>query len=209
MSEPIESYALLGDMQTAALVSRRGCVDWLCMPRFDSPALFASLLGDDENGAWRIAPTGAGECSRRRYDDHTLVLHTDWETTEGAARVIDFMPPRGEAPDVVRIVEGLSGRVEMTCEIRIRYDYGSVVPWVRRRSGGFTATAGPDSIYLATPVRLHGRDFVHRATFSVEEGERVPFVMTWQPSNLPPPQPVDAEQALADTYVFWHEWLSN
>jgi GH15 family glucan-1,4-alpha-glucosidase len=209
VSEPIESYALLGDMQTAALVSQRGCVDWLCMPRFDSPALFASLLGDDQNGAWRIAPTGADRCTRRQYDDHTLVLHTDWESTAGSVRVIDFMPPRGEAPDVVRIVEGLSGRVEMTCEVRVRYDYGSVVPWVRRTSGGFTATAGPDSIYLATPVHLHGRDFVHTATFSVAEGERVPFVLTWHPSNLPPPKPVDAEQALADTYVFWHEWLNQ
>ena len=209
MSEPIESYALLGDMQTAALVSRRGSVDWLCMPRFDSPALFASLLGDEENGAWRIAPTGADQCTRRRYDGHTLVLHTDWESTAGSVRVIDFMPPRGEAPDVVRIVEGLSGRVEMTCEVRVRYDYGSVVPWVRRTSGGFTATAGPDSVYLSTPVHLHGRDFVHKATFSVAEGERVPFVLTWHPSNLPPPKPVDAEQALADTYVFWHEWLNQ
>ena len=209
MSEPIESYALLGDMQTAALVSQRGCVDWLCMPRFDSPALFASLLGNEENGSWRIAPTGAERCTRRRYDDHTLVLHTDWESTAGSVRVIDFMPPRGEAPDVVRIVEGLSGRVEMTCEVRVRYDYGSVVPWVRRTSGGFTATAGPDSVYLSTPVQLHGRDFVHTATFSVAEGERVPFVLTWHPSNLPPPKPVDAEQALADTYVFWHEWLNQ
>ena len=209
MSEPIESYALLGDMQTAALVSRRGGIDWLCMPRFDSPALFASLLGNDENGAWRIAPTGAGECTSRSYDDHTLVLLTDWESTEGSIRVIDFMPPRGEAPDVVRIVEGLSGRVEVTCEIRIRYDYGSVIPWVRRTSGGFTATAGPDSIYIRTPVHLHGRDFVHTATFSVAEGERVPFVMTWHPSHLPPPKPVDAERALADTYVFWHEWLGR
>ena len=209
MSEPIESYALLGDMQTAALVSQTGSVDWLCMPRFDSPALFAALVGDDGNGHWRLAPTGADRCTRRTYAGDTLVLHTDWETSNGAVRVIDFMPPRGEAPDIVRIVEGVRGRVQMSCEVRIRFDYGSIIPWVRRTSGGFTATGGPDSVYLSTPVQLHGRDFVHTATFTVSEGERVPFVLTWRPSHLRPPRPVDPEQALRDTVAFWADWLGG
>ena len=209
MSEPIESYALLGDMQTAALVSRTGSIDWLCVPRFDSPACFAALLGDDDNGFWRLAPAGARECSHRAYDGDTLVLHTDWETADGAVRVIDFMPLREQAPDVVRIVEGLSGSVEVSCEIRIRFDYGALTPWVRRIDGGFSATAGPDSVYLRTPVRLEGRDYTHKATFTVREGERVPFVLTWHPSNLSPPKQVDAEIALRQALDYWHGWASE
>src|SRR4051794_1752555 len=207
--EPIESYALLGDMQTAALVSRSGSVDWLCLPRFDSPACFASLLGDAENGQWRIAPTGARHCDRRAYDGDSLVLYSEWETTSGLVRVIDFMPPRGEAPDVVRIVEGISGRVEVTSELRLRFDYGSIVPWVRRNDRGLTAIGGPDSVHLATPVALEARDFSHVATFTVGPGDRVPFVLTWQASHRPPPDPVDPEQALADTRAFWEEWIAN
>jgi len=207
-SEPIESYALLGDMQTAALVSATGSIDWLCVPRFDSSACFAALLGDKENGHWRIAPAGATKCSRRSYDGDTLVLHTEWETSEGAVRVIDFMPLRGEAPDVVRIVEGLSGRVEMSCELRIRFDFGALVPWVRRIDGGFSATGGPDSVYVRTPVNLEGRDFAHVATFAVSKGDRVPFVLTWQAGHLPPPDEVDAEAALAEALDYWRDWAA-
>ena len=209
MSEPIESYALLGDMQTAALVSQTGSIDWLCVPRFDSPACFAALLGDEDNGFWRLAPTGAERCTRRAYDGDTLVLHTDWETTEGAVRVIDFMPLRGQAPDVVRVVEGLTGKVEMSCAIRIRFDYGALMPWVRRRDDGFSATAGPDSVYLRTPVPLEGHDYTHTATFTVSEGERVPFVLTWQASNLPAPDHVDPERALEQALDYWHKWSSQ
>src|SRR4051794_3890812 len=168
--EPIESYALLGDMQTAALVSRTGSVDWMCLPRFDSPACFAALLGDDEQGHWRLAPDGATECNRRRYRGHSLILETEWETSSGKVRVIDFMPPRGEAPDIVRIVEGVSGHVRMTSELRIRFDYGAVVPWVRRIDGGIHAVAGPDAVRLRADVEMDGRDLAHFSHFAVNAG---------------------------------------
>jgi GH15 family glucan-1,4-alpha-glucosidase len=207
--QPIESYALIGDMQTAALVSRSGSVDWLCFPRFDSGACFAALLGDRDNGHWLLAPAGGGECNRRHYRADTLILETEWETATGAVRVIDFMPPRGAAPDIVRIVEGISGRVEMTTELRIRFDYGSVLPWIRRTGGGLRAVAGPDSLHLRSPITLRPEDFVHVAQFTVAAGERVPFVLTWNPSHLGPPKAVDAEHALADTETFWTEWLKS
>ena len=196
-------------MQTAALVSQTGSIDWLCVPRFDSSACFAALLGDERNGHWRLAPAGAERCTRRSYDGDTLVLHTEWETAEGAVRVIDFMPLRGQAPDVVRIVEGISGRVEMSCEIRLRFDYGALIPWVRRSDGGFGATGGPDAVYVRSPVPLTGRDFAHVASFSVGKGDRVPFVLTWHPSHLPPPTPVDAEDALAETLGYWRKWSAQ
>jgi GH15 family glucan-1,4-alpha-glucosidase len=204
---PIESYALLGDMQTAALVSRTGSVDWLCLPAFDSPACFAALLGTTDNGHWRIAPDGATECTRRAYRRDTLVLETVWETRTGTVKVIDFMPPRGEAPDVVRIVEGVSGHVRMTSELRLRFDYGCVRPWVRRDGHHLVAIAGPDMVQLATTVDLEGRDYAHYSHFRVEAGQRVPSVLTWQASHLPRPKHVDAEEALADTVEFWEEWI--
>jgi len=208
-AQPIESYALLGDMQTAALVSRMGSVDWLCMPRFDSPACFAALLGDDDNGHWRIAPAGMNSCNRRHYRSGTLILETEWDTADGKIRIIDFMPPRGEAPDIVRIVEGLSGRVNVVSELRMRFDYGSIVPWVRQVDGGIYAIAGPDSLHMRTPVTQEPRDYAHFAEFTVSKGDRIPFVLTWQPSHLPPPEPVDAEQALQDTENYWSEWLDQ
>jgi GH15 family glucan-1,4-alpha-glucosidase len=207
--QPIESYALLGDMQTAALVSRTGSVDWLCMPRFDSPACFAALLGDTDNGHWRIAPTGGRTCTRRAYRQDSLILETEWETKSGALRVIDFMPPRGEAPDIVRIVEGLDGEVEMRSVLRVRFDYGSIVPWVRRAERGFAAVAGPDSVHLRTPIVMEGRGMAHTGIFSVAAGDRVPFVLTWQPSHLDPPEPVGAEQALTDTTDYWAKWIAG
>jgi GH15 family glucan-1,4-alpha-glucosidase len=208
-SDPIESYALLGDMQTAALVSRRGSVDWLALPRFDSGACFAALLGDSSHGRWLMAPTGGGECTRRRYRNHSLILETEWETAGGAVRVIDFMPPRGEAPDIVRIVEGISGRVEMQTDLTVRFDYGSVLPWVRQVEGGLSMVAGPDSVHLATAVPMRATDLTHRGSFAVSAGERVPFVLTWQASHLPRPRQVDAEQALADTSDFWGDWVTR
>jgi len=208
-TQPIESYGLLGDMQTVALVSRTGSIDWLCFPRFDSGACFGALLGNTDNGNWRIAPTGAGECTRRTYRPDTLILETEWETSEGAVRVIDFMPPRGAAPDVVRIVEGLSGNVAMTAELRLRFDYGSVVPWVRRTEDALYAVAGPDSVLLRTPVEMTPQDMSHVANFTVRAGERVPFVLTWQASHLPRPKAVDAEQALRGTEDYWTEWMQD
>src|SRR5690349_14590912 len=150
MSGRIEDYALLGDLHTAALVGRDGSIDWLCLPRFDSPACFAALLGDQENGHWLVAPAAGGTCSRRQYRGDTLVLETFWETAEGMVRVVDCMPTRPESTDIVRIVEGVSGTVQMQSVLRLRFDYGRVVPWVRRVDGQIVAVAGPDSAWLST-----------------------------------------------------------
>jgi GH15 family glucan-1,4-alpha-glucosidase len=207
--EPIESYALLGDTHTAALVSRRGGIDWLAFPRFDSGACFAALLGNDSNGTWQLSPAGAPECTRRHYRGDTMILETEWETASGAVRIIDFMPPRDEAPDVVRIVEGIAGRVEMETTLRVRFDYGSILPWVRRHGGGLRMIAGPDSLCLHTPVSMHAKDLSHHAQFTVTAGDRIPFVLTWQESHLPVPKPVDAEQALRDTETVWTQWVSH
>jgi GH15 family glucan-1,4-alpha-glucosidase len=205
----IEDYALIGDLLTAALVARDGSIDWLCLPRFDSPACFAALLGDEDNGRWRVAPADeAGAVARRRYRDDTLILETEWETPSGRALVTDFMPPRGEdAPCVVRIVEGLSGTVDMRMELRLRFDYGRVLPWMRHKDGQLTGIAGPDAVWLGTPVRLTAHGTSHRAAFRVTPGERVPFVLVWRPSHLPTPDPVDAFDALAATDTYWRLWL--
>jgi GH15 family glucan-1,4-alpha-glucosidase len=207
--EPIESYALLGDLHTAALVSRRGAIDWLAFPHFDSGACFAALLGDEDNGTWRLSPAGAPEATRRRYRGETMILETEWETAGGAVRVIDFMPPRDEAPDVVRIVEGISGRVEMETMIRVRFDYGSIVPWVRRFGGVLRMIAGPDSVCVHTPVPMHAKDMAHHAQFTVSAGDRIAFVLTWRESHHPPPKAIDAERALRDTETAWTEWVAQ
>ncbi|GAA4231742.1 glycoside hydrolase family 15 protein [Actinomadura meridiana] len=219
MALRIEDYGLLGDTQTAALVGRDGSIDWLCLPRFDSPACFASLLGDEHAGFWRLAPasasggasaaSGDGLCTRRRYRGDTLILETEWETPDGAVRLIDFMPPRGEAADAVRIVEGVSGRVPMHMEMRLRFDYGRIVPWMRRREGEHNAIAGPDAAWLRTPVELEGHNLTTYADFTVSAGDRVPFVLTYQPSHLPRPKAVEAEQALTDAETFWSEWMRS
>jgi GH15 family glucan-1,4-alpha-glucosidase len=212
----IEDYALVGDMQSAALISRDGAVDWLCVPRFDSPACLAALLGDERHGQWRISPTAAeGPPSRRGqvsrgYQDSTLILQTEWQTPGGAVRVIDFMPPRtDEAPVLVRIVEGVRGAVEMECVWRLRFDYGKVLPWVRRIDHAIVAVAGPDSVWLRTPVRLIGHDLAHEASFTVRAGERVPFVFSWSPSHLGPPPEVDPDEALSATRKFWTDWAAT
>ncbi len=209
MAARIEDYGLIGDLQTAALVSRHACIDWLCFPRFDSGACFAALLGNEENGRWSLRPAGEITRARRRYRDDTLILETELSCDDGIVRVIDFMPPRGEAPDVVRIVEGVEGTVPVHMRLSIRFDYGSIVPWVRRREQGLLAIAGPDALFLATPVELVGRNLHTVADFEVREGDRVPFVLTWYPSNTPPPSQTDAEEALADTEEFWREWVTD
>jgi len=203
----IEDYALIGDMQTAALVGRSGSIDWLCLPRFDSGACFAALLGDERNGSWRVAPRASDTCTRRRYRGDSLVLETEWETPHGTVRVLDFMPPRHEAPDVVRIVQGVTGRVDVRSELRLRFDYGRIVPWVRRLDGQIAAVAGPDSVYLRTDVDTYGRDLTTYADFSVSAGEEVSFVLTWHPSHLPPPRPVAARRELENTEALWRDWL--
>jgi GH15 family glucan-1,4-alpha-glucosidase len=216
MAGLIEDYAIIGDMQSAALIGRDGSVDWLCVPRFDSSACMAALLGDESNGQWRICPTAAegppgrrGQASRR-YEDSTLILETEWRTAGGTVRVIDFMPPRkNEAPVLVRIVEGVAGAVEMECVWRLRFDYGKVMPWVRRINHAIVAVAGPDSVWLRTPVKLVGHDMAHEASFTVRAGERVPFVFSWTPSHLGVPPEVDAAEALAATRQFWADWVGK
>jgi GH15 family glucan-1,4-alpha-glucosidase len=205
----IEDYALIGDLETAALVSRDGAVDWLCLPRFDSGACFAALLGDADNGHWTIQPAGEFRSTRRRYRGDTLVLETELETEGGVVRLIDFMPPRETKPDLVRIVEGVRGRVEMQMELVIRFDYGSIVPWVRTLEGTLLAVAGPDAVLLRTPVEHEGRGLTTCASFTVEEGDRVPFVLRWFPSSETPPEPIHPEEALRHTVAFWEDWASR
>jgi GH15 family glucan-1,4-alpha-glucosidase len=204
----IEDYALLGDLQTAALVERGGAIDWLCVPRFDSGACFASLLGGPDCGRWLLAPRGEAR-STRRYLHDTLVLETTWETDDGVARVIDFMPPGTPAPDLVRIVEGVSGRVEFRSELAIRFDYGRVVPWVRQRTHEphtRIALAGPDALCFRTSAPTRGEGMQTVSELTVDEGERVPFVLTWFPSHEKVPERIDAEEELAATERFWREW---
>ncbi|GAB3348704.1 glycoside hydrolase family 15 protein [Amycolatopsis echigonensis] len=203
---PIEDYALLGDLHTAALVSREGAVEWLCLPRFDSPACFAALLHDDRAGVWQLGPAEGGPATRRGYVGDSLILASEWETDEGAVRVLDFMPPRDGAADLVRIVEGLRGRVPMRTCLRPRFDYGSVRPWVRNVDGRFDAVAGPDAVWLTTPVEVSTEGI---AEFTVAEGERVPFVLTYHASYKERPDPADAEKALEHTEQFWAEWIGR
>ncbi|MEV0970539.1 glycoside hydrolase family 15 protein [Microtetraspora glauca] len=210
----IEDYALIGDMQSAALVGRNGSIDWLCLPRFDSPACFAALLGDASNGSWRLAPSsawreGGSMATRRAYRDETLILETVWETPTGSVKVTDFMPPRQSNPDLVRIVEGLSGTVEMSTEIRIRFDYGRIVPWVRRVDGHLLAVGGPDSVWLSSPVPLKGGGYRHVATFNVSAGDRLPFVFTWHPSHEAAPDRIDPFEQLSETEQLWKQWVSG
>ena len=209
MASRIEDYGLIGDLQTAALVSREGSIDWLCFPRFDSGACFAALVGTEENGRWSLRPTADLTRVERRYRGAGLVLETELECADGAVRLTDFMPVRGEAPDVVRIVEGLRGRVRMRTDITVRFDYGSIVPWVRRVPEGTLAVAGPDALLLASPVELVGENMHTVAEFHVEPGDRVPFVLTWYPSNEDQPAHVDAEAALAETGAFWDDWTGT
>jgi GH15 family glucan-1,4-alpha-glucosidase len=205
----IEDYALIGDSQTAALVGRDGSIDWLCLPRFDSPACFAALLGRPEHGRWLIAPAGAVRRTSRQYLGHSLVLATEFETEGGTARVVDCMPPRDRQADVVRIVEGVRGEVEMRMELVVRFDYGSIVPWVRNVDGVLRAIAGPDAVSLATPVATEGRDLTTQATFTVRAGERVPFLLIWHPSHEPLDGPIDALAAVEDTRRWWEEWCGR
>jgi GH15 family glucan-1,4-alpha-glucosidase len=205
VSRRIEDYAMIGDLQTAALVERGGSIDWLCFPRFDSGACFASLLGTPENGRWLVAPVEGGKTTRR-YLHGTFVLETTWECEDGVVRVLDFMPPRGKAPDVVRIVEGVKGRVQMRSELVIRFDYGKIVPWVRREDHARLAIAGPDGLCFRTPAHTYGENMRTVSTFAVDEGERIPFVLTWFPSHGDAPAEIDPEVALSETETFWREW---
>ncbi len=208
MTPRIEDYALLGDLQTAALLARDGRIDWLCLPRFDSPACFAALLHDPRAGMWQLSPVD-GRVTRRAYAGETLIVETEWEAPGGTVRVIDFMPPRGESADVVRIVAGVSGRVPMRMSLRIRFGYGRVTPWVHHQDDQVAAVAGPDALWLRTPVRVEGGDDESRAEFTVGPGDRVPFTLTYTPSHAPEPEPVNADTALAETQKFWNDWIAQ
>ncbi|MFI6445768.1 glycoside hydrolase family 15 protein [Kitasatospora sp. NPDC050543] len=211
MAGRIEDYALIGDLQTAALISRGGSVDWLCLPRFDSPSCFAHLLGEPRHGHWRLAPAGAGECATRGYRGDSLVLETEWQTPTGAVRVTDFMPHRDRSPQLIRIVEGLRGSVEMRGDLRLRFNYGRIAPWVRRTEHHRVAVAGPDSAWLRVPPGVHtyGEDGATASVFTVEAGRRIHFVLTWQPSHLPTTPRTDPERALRETLLRWQDWAGR
>ena len=210
MSALIEDYALIGDCETVALVSRGGSIDWLCWPRFDSPACFAALLGGPEHGRWVIEAADTDARVSRRYRPNTLVLETTITSEHGEAQVIDFMPPRGHHSDVVRIVRGVRGRVRMRTELVLRFDYGYAIPWVNHLPDGtFRAVAGPEMVVLHTTAELTGRDLKHVGEFEVSEGQTVPFALTHGPSHLPPPDAIDPERSLAETEQFWSEWAAK
>jgi GH15 family glucan-1,4-alpha-glucosidase len=205
----IADYALIGDCETAALVDRNGSIDWLCWPRFDSDACFAALIGDPSNGYWKIFPAGAFKASRR-YRPGTLVLETLFETDDGAVALVDFMPPRGQVSDIVRLVEGRRGAVAMRMELVLRFGYGLTAPWVKRLDDQtLTAIAGPSMAVLRTPAEIRGEDMRTVSDFTVREGQTVPFVLTHQPSHMPPASGIDPEAALAETEAFWGDWLAK
>ena len=205
----IEDYALIGDCQTAALVGLNGSIDWLCLPRFDSGACLAALLGTRDNGRWLLAPRVEVASVRRQYRDDTLVLETEFETADGVVAVIDFMPSRDQDPNLVRIVEGRKGKVRMRSELIIRFDYGSIVPWVRRNDCGISAIAGPDAVTLLTPVPLRGENLSTVSEFTVEAGEHVPFSMSWHPSARTGNHILDARGALQDCESWWRDWAKH
>jgi len=221
----IEDYAVIGDTHTAALVGRDGSIDWLCLPRFDSPACFARLLGNEANGYWRLSPAGPVKACRRRYRENSLVLETELDTDEGTVRLVDCMPLRQRYPEVARMVEGVTGTVPMRMELAVRYDYGSVVPWVRRLDGMTTLVAGPEALCLWSPVKTHGETcgttggqtatgpvdqsggvMATSADFSVSPGQQVPFMLAWYPSHEDLPRPIDGRYIIEDTDRWWRDW---
>jgi GH15 family glucan-1,4-alpha-glucosidase len=210
MATRIEDYAIIGDCETAALVSRDGSIDWLCWPRFDSPACFAALLGGPEHGRWKLAPADEKPRVTRHYRDDTLILETEFETAAGSVVVIDFMPLRDGKSNIVRTVVGKRGRVKMQTQIVLRFDYGAIIPWVSRLDdGALRAIAGPDMILIRADVELHGEGFTTVADFTISEGERASFVMTWGPSHLAPPKTVDPVKTLEVTEQFWTDWAAQ
>lgn len=210
MPSRIEDYALIGDLETAALVGRDGSIDWLCWPRFDSDACFAALLGEARHGRWLLAPLAHTAKSTRRYRDDTLILETRFETPDGAVVVIDFMPPRGKASDVIRLVVGERGEVRMHTELVIRFDYGATVPWVTHvEEHTWQAVAGPDMVTLHTRAPMRGRDLTQVADFVVHAGEKLSFVLTYSPSHLPRPDAPDVDHALETTVRFWEDWVAR
>jgi GH15 family glucan-1,4-alpha-glucosidase len=209
LNDRIADYGMIGDCEAAALVARDGSIDWLCLPRFDSDSCFAALLGEPKDGRWQIAPQATAKVTDRRYREGTLILETTFTNAEGSVRLIDFMPPKGQASDVIRIVVGIEGRVKMRSELVIRFDYGRAVPWVSRLENGvLRAIAGPNMLLLSTPVSMRGEDMKTVGEFAVAAGDQVPFVLTHAPSYQPIPVMPDPFTALADTEKFWRKWSS-
>ena len=206
MPLPIENYALIGDCHTAALVGCDGSIDWLCFPRFDSGACFAALLGGPEHGRWLLAPAAKVSRVQRRYRAGTLILETEYDTEEGSIRVIDFMPVADQRWDVVRIVEGLTGRVTVRMELIVRFDYGSIVPWVRQAEHALLLTAGPDTLELTASVDVEPDNMKSVAAFCVGAGDRHSFSLNYRPSHLSIQLGVNAEASLKDTEIAWREW---
>ena len=206
MTLRIEDYAIVGDTETVAVVGNNGSIDWLCLPRFDSAACFAALLGDENNGLWRIAPAGGARRVDRRYRSGTLVLETEFETAEGAVRVVDCMPPREGSPDVVRVVEGLRGRVPMRLQLNPRFDYGRLIPLISRVPGGVVALAGPEALCLRTPVDLDLSDASISAEFTISEGDQAWFRLVWFPSHEALPDQADAVVEVSRTERWWRDW---
>jgi GH15 family glucan-1,4-alpha-glucosidase len=207
MPSRIEDYALIGDCESAALIGRDGSIDWLCWPRFDSDACFAALLGANEHGRWQIAPRDTKTRITRQYHGNTLILETHFECSEGAVALVDFMPPRAPHPNIVRIVRGERGNVTMCAELVLRFGFGADVPWVTRLADNtLRAIAGPDMVILRTPAPLVGQDMKTGSEFTVAAGQIVPFVLTYGPSHLPPPDPLSIQSAFDETDRFWTEW---
>ena len=202
----IEDYALIGDTHTAALVGIDGSIDWLCAPRFDSSAFFAALLGSPDNGRWRLAPKGMKRATRRRYVPGTIVLETEWQTETGMMKVTDFMPPSTSGCDVIRLVQGIKGRVEVEMELVVRFDFGRMVPWARRVGGDLLFVSGPDAVMLRTDLPTHGEDARTVSEFVIEEGQFASFVLSWSPSYEPPHEPPHAGGALEETVEWWRSW---
>ncbi len=205
----LEHYGFIGNMRTCALVGANGSIDWLCLPRFDSAACLAALLGERRNGCWQIAPRGVEGSGRQRYRSDTLILETEFETESGVVRVIDCMPPHAEFRELVRVVEGVSGAVEMAMNFIVRFDYGRTVPWVWRDAEGLNVVAGPEALNLRTDVDIRGEAMATVANFTVSAGERRHFVLAWHPSHERPPPAVDAERALRHTELYWREWCAR
>jgi GH15 family glucan-1,4-alpha-glucosidase len=206
---PIESYAMIGDCETAALVGLDGSIDWLCWPDFSSDACFASLLGTEDNGRWLLAPAGDVAKASRKYRDHTLILETTFETPEYSVMLIDFMPIRGRNSDIVRIVKGIRGSAPMRMEMALRFNYGATVPWVTRRDHAIHAIAGPDLVVFRTMAPITGEGLKTVSEFTVSEGQTVDFVMSYGPSHLDSPRPVDVAKALEETQSFWEKWATE
>lgn len=212
MALPIEDYAIIGDLNTTAIVGSDGSIDWLCFPRFDSAACFARLLGDDNHGYWKISPNPRDHTittSHRRYRGHTLVLETEFETAQGTLRITDCMPIRETHPQVVRLVEVLSGEVNVRMDLCIRFGYGTSIPWVTNDGGLITATSGPDAVSLWTTADTHGEAMKTVSEFTLRQGQQIPFTLTWYPSHLPAPIPADPWYAIAHTDAWWTAWSSE